>query len=49
VGLYDLAELLGHYGSTTGLLYEDGDLDLDADVDLEDLAALLGVYGTACE
>ena len=26
-----------------------GDLDGDADVDLEDLATLLAVYGTTCE
>jgi hypothetical protein len=31
-----------------GAAYEDGDLDEDGDVDLQDLAALLGVYGTPC-
>jgi hypothetical protein len=31
------------------MTYEDGDLDFDGDVDLADLAALLGVYGTVCE
>jgi hypothetical protein len=46
VGLADLAQLLGHYGTTSGADYEDGDLDGDGDVDLSDLAALLGVYGT---
>ncbi|MBU0616246.1 MAG: hypothetical protein KKI02_00870 [Planctomycetes bacterium] len=46
--LADLAELLGHYGDTTGVVYEDGDLDEDGDVDLSDLAELLGVYGEPC-
>ena len=46
VGLSDLAQLLGHYGTTDGALYEDGDLDGDGDVDLADLAALLGNYGS---
>ena len=49
VDLADLAQLLGHYGETSGMSYEDGDLDGDGDVDLADLAALLGVYGTTCE
>ena len=48
IGLADLAQLLGHYGMTSGAEYEDGDLDGDGDVDLADLAALLGVYGTTC-
>jgi hypothetical protein len=48
VDLADLAQLLGHYGTTSGAAYEDGDLDGDGDVDLSDLAALLGVYGTTC-
>ena len=46
--LGDLAELLGHYGETTGVLYENGDLDEDGDVDLMDLAGMLGVYGEPC-
>jgi hypothetical protein len=46
--LADLAEMLGHYGETTGVFYENGDLDEDGDVDLADLAGLLGVYGEAC-
>jgi hypothetical protein len=48
VDLADLAQLLAHYGMTTGAEYEDGDLDGDGDVDLADLAALLGLYGTTC-
>jgi hypothetical protein len=48
VDLADLAQLLGHYGMTSGATYEDGDLDGDTDVDLSDLAALLAVYGTTC-
>ena len=48
IDLSDLAELLGHYGTTSGATYEDGDLDEDGDVDLTDLAALLGVYGNTC-
>ena len=35
-------------GTTSGAAYDDGDLDDDGDVDLSDLAALLGVYGTVC-
>ena len=48
VDLSDLAQLLGHYGMTSGATYEDGDLDGDEDVDLSDLASLLSVYGTSC-
>jgi hypothetical protein len=48
VGLSDLAQLLGHYGTTSGASYDDGDLDGDGDVDLSDLAELLGLYGTVC-
>ena len=48
VDLSDLAQLLGHYGMTSGATYEDGDLDGDGDVDLSDLAELLSVYGTTC-
>ena len=44
----DSAQLLGHYGTTSGAVYEDGDLDGDGDVDLSDLAALLAVYGVPC-
>ena len=49
IDLADLAQLLGHYGTNEGAVYEDGDLDGDGDVDLSDLAQLLSVYGTTCE
>jgi hypothetical protein len=49
VGLSDLAQLLSHYGTTSGATYADGDLDGDNDVDLSDLAELLALYGTVCE
>jgi hypothetical protein len=49
IDLADLAQLLAHYGTTSGAVYEDGDLDGDEDVDLADLAALLAVYGTTCD
>jgi hypothetical protein len=49
IDLADLAQLLGHYGTTSGATYEDGDIDGDGDVDLSDLASLLGVYGDTCE
>lgn len=45
VDLSDLAALLGNYGQTGELSYEDGDLDGNGTVDLSDLAALLGSYG----
>ncbi len=48
IDLADLAQLLAHYGTTSGATYEDGDIDGDGDVDLADLAALLSVYGTTC-
>ncbi len=46
VDLSDLAQLLAHYGTTSGATYADGDIDEDGDVDLTDLAALLAMYGT---
>jgi len=48
VDLSDLAELLGHYGTTSGATYGDGDLDGNGAVDLSDLAELLGHYGEVC-
>jgi hypothetical protein len=52
VNLYDLAQLLGHYGTTSGAQYEDGDIhpppEGDGDVDLFDLAEFMGLYGTIC-
>ncbi len=48
VALADLAQLLGHYGITSGAVHDDGDLDGDGDVDLADLAELLGQYGDDC-
>jgi len=48
VNLSDLAQLLAHYGESSGMTYEDGDLDDDGDVDLSDLAELLAHYGEVC-
>jgi len=55
VGLGDLAQLLGHYGCTSGCGLLDGDVDPydvwwpgDGDVDLADLAELLSQYGDDC-
>ncbi|MFQ5805235.1 MAG: hypothetical protein ACE5I3_02155 [Phycisphaerae bacterium] len=48
VDLSDLAQLLGHYGTSSGAAWEDGDIDGDGDVDLSDLAALLAEYGETC-
>lgn len=48
IALADLAQLLAHYGTTSGATYEEGDIDADGDVDLPDLAALLGNYGMIC-
>ena len=47
IDIFDLAELLGHYGDTD-VTYENGDMDEDGDVDLADLAEMLGVYGDPC-
>ena len=49
VDLADLAQLLAHYGMTSGAIHTDGDLDGDGDVDLADLAELLGQYGNDCD
>ena len=48
VDLADLAELLGHYGMTSGATGADGDMDCDGDIEIADLAELLGVYGNTC-
>ena len=48
VNLSDLAQLLGHYGITSGATREQGDLDGDGDIDLSDLAEMLSVYGHPC-
>ena len=49
VDLDDLANLLSHYGMTSGASDTDGDLDGDGDVDLNDLATLLSNYGVGTE
>jgi hypothetical protein len=50
--LNDLAQLLAHYGTTSGATRMMGDIDPppggDGDVDLGDLAALLAQYGDDC-
>jgi hypothetical protein len=43
-----MALLLSNHGTTSGVTFEDGDLDGDGDVDLTDVAALLAVYGASC-
>lgn len=48
ITISDLAQLLGHYGMTSGATYFEGDFNGDGDVDLSDLATLLGLYGTGC-
>jgi len=45
-GLGDLAILLANFGTPSGTIY--GDLDLDGDVDLSDLAILLARFGSTC-
>jgi hypothetical protein len=52
VGLNDLAQLLAHYGTTSGATRMMGDVNPppngDGDVDLSDLALLLAQYGDDC-
>ena len=48
VDLQDLANLLGHFGTTSGATFEQGDVEGDGDVDLQDLAFLLSVFGQVC-
>lgn len=51
VGLSDLGALLANYGATSGITHDGGDLEPtggDGDVDLADLAVLLGQYGDDC-
>ena len=49
VTLSDLAELLSHYGMTSGATWGDGDISPyptgDGAVNIQDLALLLGHYG----
>ena len=48
VDLNDLANLLAHYGQSSGAAWGDGDFDGDGDVDLADLSAMLANYGGMC-
>ena len=51
VNLDDLAQLLGHYGMTSGASREDGDIypqGGDGRVNLDDLAEMVGRYGHDC-
>ncbi len=48
VTLSDLAQLLAHFGVTSGASGQDGDIDGDGDVELQDLATLLATFGTTC-
>lgn len=48
VDLADLATLLAHFGTPSGMTRSQGDLDGDADVDLGDLAILLAHFGGIC-
>ena len=43
-----MSTLLASYGAASGASHAEGDLDGDGAIDLADLAALLAVYGTAC-
>lgn len=48
VDIADLAQLLSHFGTTSGATPEDGDLNGDGGVTLTDLALLLSAFGTIC-
>ncbi|MEP0846250.1 MAG: trypsin-like serine protease [Phycisphaerae bacterium] len=48
VGLGDLSRLLGNFGVSSGMSYDDGDLTGDGAVDLADLSRLLELYGSSC-
>jgi parallel beta-helix repeat protein len=51
VGLQDLAILLAYFGTPSGATYADGDIEPpngDGDVDLSDLALVLGSFGSTC-
>lgn len=48
VDISDLAQLLAHFGMTSGAIWTDGDMDGDGDVDLQDLAILLANFGAIC-
>ena len=49
VDMQDLFVLLQHYGQTYGVTVADGDMDCDGDVGLDDLAWLLGSFGSTCD
>jgi hypothetical protein len=53
IGLNDLSQLLGGYGTTSGATYYDGDVFPvgagDGAVTLQDLSELLGNYGNGCD
>jgi len=52
IGLADLAVQLGNFGTLSGAVYADGDIEPagtgDGDVDLGDLAIMLAAFGTDC-
>lgn len=48
VGLIDLIAFLDGFGQRTSATQQDGDFDFDSDVDIQDLALLLGHFGDNC-